>query len=52
MLSGGRVPIGIPSGMSPLRIRPAGGAPGCLVMILVSVLASVLLTILLNVLLR
>jgi hypothetical protein len=38
--------------MSPVGIRPVGGAPGCLVMILVSVLLSVLLTIVLNVLLR
>ena len=35
-----------------LRIRPLGGAPGCLMMILISVLASVALTILLNVVLR
>ncbi len=34
--------------MSPVRIRPLGGAPGCLVMIAVSVLLSVLLTLLLN----
>jgi hypothetical protein len=34
--------------MSPLRIRPVGGAMGCVVMILVSVVASVLLTVLLN----
>jgi len=33
-------------------IRPLGGAPGCLAMLLVSVLASVLLTVLLNLLLR
>jgi hypothetical protein len=38
--------------MSPLRVRPVGGAPGCLVMLLVSVLLSVLLTIVLNVVLR
>ena len=33
-------------------IRPLGGAPGCLAMLLVSVLASVPLTVLLNLLLR
>ena len=33
-----------------VRIRPLGGAPGCLMMILVSVLASVVLTVLLNLL--
>lgn len=38
--------------MSPLKVRPAGGAPGCLMMILVSVALSVLLTVLLNVLVR
>ncbi len=38
--------------MSPVRVRPLGGAPGCLAMILISVLASVLLTVLLNVLAR
>jgi hypothetical protein len=43
---------GIPAGMSPVRVRPVGGAAGCLVMILVSVVASVLLTVLLNLLLR
>lgn len=34
--------------MSPVRIRPLGGAVGCLVMIAVSVVLSVLLTVLLN----
>ena len=34
--------------MSPIRIRPLGGAAGCLVMILVSVLLSVVLTVLAN----
>jgi hypothetical protein len=34
--------------VSPVRIRPLGGAPGCLMMILVSVVLSVLLTVLLN----
>ena len=33
-------------------VRPLGGAPGCLLMLLVSVLASVLLTVLLNLILR
>ena len=40
------------SGNRNFQIRPLGGGPGCLVMILVSVVASVLLTVLLNVLLR
>lgn len=34
--------------MSPVRIRPLGGAFGCLMMILISVALSVLLSILLN----
>jgi hypothetical protein len=34
--------------MSPVRIRPLGGAMGCLLMILISVALSVLLTILVN----
>ena len=34
--------------MSPVRIRPLGGAVGCLVMIGISIVLSVLLTILLN----
>ena len=34
--------------MSPMKIRPLGGAPGCVLMILISVGLSVLLTILLN----
>jgi hypothetical protein len=34
--------------MSPLRVRPLGGAKGCLMMILISVGLSVLLTVLLN----
>jgi hypothetical protein len=33
-----------------VEVRPAGGAVGCLTMLLVSVIASVVLTILLNVL--
>ncbi|WP_281247043.1 hypothetical protein [Pedococcus cremeus] len=35
-----------------LEIRPLGGAPGCLAMILVSVALSILLTVLLNLLIR
>ena len=35
-----------------LQVRPLGGAPGCLFMILFSVVASVVLTVLLNVLVR
>lgn len=38
--------------MSPVQIRPVGGAAGCLLMILVSVLLSVLLTVGLNLFLR
>lgn len=38
--------------MSPVRIRPVGGAAGCLVMVLVSVVVSVVLTVVLNVLIR
>jgi hypothetical protein len=38
--------------MSPVQIRPVGGAAGCLVMILVSVVLSVVLTIVLNLLVR
>jgi hypothetical protein len=34
--------------MSPVRIRPLGGAFGCLMMILVSVVLSVLLTVIVN----
>lgn len=34
------------------EIRPVGGGPGCVGMILVSIVASVLLTILLNVAIR
>ncbi|GII31858.1 hypothetical protein Pmi06nite_53000 [Planotetraspora mira] len=34
------------------KIRPLGGAMGCLAMIAVSILLSVLLTVLINVLLR
>jgi hypothetical protein len=35
-----------------IEIRPLGGAPGCLMMILFSIVASVLLTILVNVIIR
>ena len=34
--------------MSPVKVRPLGGATGCLMMILVSVVLSVVLTVLLN----
>jgi hypothetical protein len=34
--------------MSPVRVRPLGGAAGCLTMVLVSVLLSVVLTLLVN----
>ncbi len=35
-----------------IKIRPLGGAPACLAMILFSVLASIVLTVLLNLLVR
>ena len=35
-----------------VEVRPVGGGPGCLMMILGSILASVVLTVLLNLLLR
>ncbi len=35
-----------------VEIRPLGGLPGCLMMILFSIIASVVLTVLLNLLLR
>jgi hypothetical protein len=35
-----------------VQIRPLGGAPGCLMMILFSILASVVLTVLVNLLAR
>lgn len=38
--------------MSPVRIRPLGGAAGCLAMIAISVVASVVLTVVLNLLIR
>jgi len=34
-----------------VEIRPVGGAPGCLAMILFSIIASVLLTIIVNLIL-
>ena len=34
--------------MSPLRVRPLGGAFGCLIMLMVSLGLSILLTILVN----
>jgi hypothetical protein len=34
------------------QVRPLGGAPGCLAMILFSILASVVLTVVLNILVR
>ena len=33
-------------------MRPLGGAPGCLAMVLVSVVASILLTVMVNVIVR
>ena len=38
--------------VSPLQVRPVGGAPGCLAMIFISIVLSVLLTVGLNLLLR
>ncbi|MCW2834384.1 MAG: hypothetical protein JWN68_2337 [Nocardioides sp.] len=38
--------------MSPVQIRPLGGGPGCLIMILVSIAASVILTVVLNLIAR
>jgi hypothetical protein len=38
--------------MSPIQLRPVGGAAGCLMMILISVVASVVLTIVLNLILH
>jgi hypothetical protein len=34
-----------------VEVRPLGGAPGCLAMILFSIIASVLLTIIVNLIL-
>jgi hypothetical protein len=38
--------------MGNTEIRPLGGAPGCLAMILISIVASVVLTVVLNLVLR
>ena len=38
--------------MGNVEVRPLGGAPGCLAMILISIVASVVLTVVLNLLLR
>lgn len=38
--------------MSPVKIRPVGGAAGCLTMIVVSVVLSILLTVVLNLVVR
>lgn len=35
-----------------LEVRPLGGAPGCLAMILFSIVASVVLTLVVNLLVR
>jgi hypothetical protein len=35
-----------------VQVRPLGGAPGCLAMMLFSIVASVLLTVVVNVLLQ
>jgi hypothetical protein len=35
-----------------IEVRPLGGAPGCLAMIVVSVIASIVLTLILNLVLR
>ena len=35
-----------------VEVRPLGGAPGCLAMVLLSVVASIVLTVALNLLLR
>lgn len=35
-----------------IEVRPLGGAPGCLAMILFSIVASVVLTVVLNLLVR
>lgn len=37
--------------MSPVRVRPVGGAMGCLAMLAISVALSVVLTVVLNVVL-
>ena len=48
----GRRRTGQEERVSPLQVRPVGGAVGCLVMLLVSVVLSVLLTVGLNLLLH
>lgn len=35
-----------------IEVRPLGGAPGCLAMIVLSIVASVILTLLVNLLVR
>jgi len=35
-----------------VEVRPLGGAPGCLAMLVVSVVVSVLLTVILNLVVR
>jgi hypothetical protein len=35
-----------------IEIRPIGGGPGCVMMLLFSVVASILLTLLVNVIIR
>ena len=40
------------NGQGGFRIRPLGGAPGCLAMVVISIVASVVLTILLNLAVR
>jgi hypothetical protein len=42
--------MGNPPAMSPVRIRPVGGAFGCLTMLLISIVLSVVLTVVLNLL--
>lgn len=48
----GLLAIGDHCSMSPVRVRPLGGATGCLVMIAVSIVLSVLLTLVVNLLAR
>ena len=52
MVKHGCARMGQEEAVSPIQIRPVGGAAGCLVMLLVSVVLSVLLTVGLNLLLR
>jgi hypothetical protein len=37
---------------SNIRVRPLGGAPGCLAMVLISVVGSILLTVMVNLIVR